>query len=250
MKKRINQWIAQTFIISMLVFLGLSYVGAGIVQEYLQFEGLGLRLFSMGAIFGGLVYFSYRSLLRWFSVPVGRPLKGGTLDEWKYGLYCCYTIFFWAPFLRIAPFPVSLSRIIYRSLGARMGEFSYSAGLILDPHLVEMGNDCLVGDQALLTPHLIDGERVLFSPIRLGDDVTIGARSIVLAGAQIGNGAVIAAGSVVPSFTVIGDHEIWAGNPARLIRKAKVEEAAKETVISDVSPIGSLHLRLVGGYQK
>lgn len=50
----------------------------------------------------------------------------------------------------------------------------------------------------------------------IGDDVFLGARSIILKGVSIGNGSVIGAGSVVtqdiPPFTVA------AGNPCRVLR--------------------------------
>ena len=53
------------------------------------------------------------------------------------------------------------------------------------------------------------------SGVTVGDDVWIGAGSIVLPGVNIASGAVIAAGSVVTK--AVGPFEIWAGNPARHI---------------------------------
>lgn len=52
---------------------------------------------------------------------------------------------------------------------------------------------------------------------KVGNDVWIGFRAVVLAGVTIGDGAVIGAGSIVTKD--VGPYEIWAGNPARLIRK-------------------------------
>lgn len=49
----------------------------------------------------------------------------------------------------------------------------------------------------------------------IGDDVRIGANSVLLAGVTIGNGAVIAAGSVV-SLDVPENH-LFAGNPGRVL---------------------------------
>jgi acetyltransferase-like isoleucine patch superfamily enzyme len=53
-------------------------------------------------------------------------------------------------------------------------------------------------------------------PIRVGNDVWIGARAIILSGVSIGDGAVIAAGSVVTRD--VPPYTIAAGNPARVIR--------------------------------
>ena len=55
------------------------------------------------------------------------------------------------------------------------------------------------------------------APIRIGEDVWIGAKAVVLAGVTIGDGAVVAAGAVVtkdvPARTVVG------GVPTKVIRK-------------------------------
>ncbi len=53
--------------------------------------------------------------------------------------------------------------------------------------------------------------------ITIGNDVWIGYGAIILSGVCIGHGAVIGAGSVVTKD--VGNYEIVAGNPARLIRK-------------------------------
>ena len=56
-------------------------------------------------------------------------------------------------------------------------------------------------------------------PVEIGDDVFIGANAIILKGVTIGARAVIGAGSVVSRN--IGPDEIWAGNPARMVRAAR-----------------------------
>lgn len=63
------------------------------------------------------------------------------------------------------------------------------------------------------------------APIRIGDDVWIGANATVLPGVTIGDGAVVAAGAVVtrdvPAMTAVG------GVPARVIKQIEMEEGAK-----------------------
>ena len=55
------------------------------------------------------------------------------------------------------------------------------------------------------------------APIKIGDVVFIGARSIICKGVTIGDHAMIAAGSVV--VTDVPADEVWGGNPARFIKR-------------------------------
>lgn len=54
------------------------------------------------------------------------------------------------------------------------------------------------------------------APVCIGNDVFIGAGSIVLKGVTIGDGVIIGAGSLVAKNIPAG--EIWGGNPAKKIR--------------------------------
>jgi len=58
---------------------------------------------------------------------------------------------------------------------------------------------------------------VTISPVVIEDDVWIGGNSIILKGVHIGRAAVIGAGSVVTCN--IPEGTVWAGNPARFIKK-------------------------------
>lgn len=62
-------------------------------------------------------------------------------------------------------------------------------------------------------------------------DVWIGARAIILSGVHISTGAVIGAGSVVTKD--VGPYEIWAGNPARFIRKRFDDEVIEVLLQSE-----------------
>ena len=55
------------------------------------------------------------------------------------------------------------------------------------------------------------------SPVIIGDDVFIGARTIINKGITIGNRSIVAAGSVVVKN--IPADEVWGGNPAKFIKK-------------------------------
>lgn len=55
------------------------------------------------------------------------------------------------------------------------------------------------------------------APVTIGNDVFIGARCIILKGVTVGDKSIVGAGSVVTKSIPSG--EIWAGNPAKFIRK-------------------------------
>lgn len=58
--------------------------------------------------------------------------------------------------------------------------------------------------------------------VTIADGAFIGAHSIILKGVTVGKKSVIGAGSVVTGR--IPDNEIWAGNPAKFIRKIESGE--------------------------
>ena len=88
---------------------------------------------------------------------------------------------------------------------------------------VLIGSNVLIAPGCFITDHShihragasIASQGCESAPVRIGDDVWLGAHSIVLAGVTIGNGAIIGANSVVT-----GDVEsmaIVAGSPARVV---------------------------------
>lgn len=90
---------------------------------------------------------------------------------------------------------------------------------------VSLGADVLMGpDVKLITrnhcyqdlsrPIRSQGEE--FTPIRVGDDVWLGANVVVLPGVEIGDHSIIAAGAIVTRS--IPEYSIAGGNPARVIR--------------------------------
>lgn len=60
----------------------------------------------------------------------------------------------------------------------------------------------------------------------IGNDVWIGDRCLIKGGVNIGDGVVVGMGSVVTKD--IPPYEIWAGNPAKMIRKRFSEDNIKE----------------------
>lgn len=96
---------------------------------------------------------------------------------------------------------LSLKNILYRAIGIKIGKDA-SVGLmamfdIFFPELIEIGENTVVGYSVTLLAHeyLVDEWRT--GRIKIGKNVMIGANSTVLAGVNIGDGAIISACSLV-----------------------------------------------------
>lgn len=87
-------------------------------------------------------------------------------------------------------------------------------GVVINNKAV-IGNNCHIFHGVTIGGRGGKGNHGLTVP-QIGDNVIIGAHSLILGGIIIGNNAVIGAGSVV--LTDVPDNTVFAGNPAKQIR--------------------------------
>jgi carbonic anhydrase/acetyltransferase-like protein (isoleucine patch superfamily) len=78
---------------------------------------------------------------------------------------------------------------------------------------VEIGSNVTVGHNAIIHGALIH------------DNVLIGMGAIVLDNTEVGSGSIVAAGSVVLERTKIEPGTLWAGVPAKFIKKLDPEKS-------------------------
>ena len=92
---------------------------------------------------------------------------------------------------------------------------------------LNVGNDVLVAGNVVFAGKndhhfdlagntMWDAPRGIDAPTMVGNDVWIGSNSVILGGVNIGDGSIVAAGSVVVKD--IPPFEIWGGNPAKKIK--------------------------------
>ncbi len=167
----------------------------------------------------------YRLYMAWFPLLPG-VVEQDSSQEFRYHVYILFYLLLFYPIIRSGIPPAPLMRMFYLALGAKLGDNTYSQGIIHDPLFVEIGHDSVVGQGALLIPHVIEGHRLAHLPIRIGNHVTIGANAAVLSDVEIGDYAIVATGSVVKKGTRIAAHEVWGGVPARRIRAHSEHETA------------------------
>lgn len=89
---------------------------------------------------------------------------------------------------------------------------------------IKIGNQCTIARNAMIMD--FDAHSILYdkiqhgqitSPVIIGDHVWVCARATILKGVKIGDGAIIAAGSVVKKD--VPAHTLVAGNPAKVIKE-------------------------------
>lgn len=83
---------------------------------------------------------------------------------------------------------------------------------------VSIGNNVILGDESRILTHCpIRGVNTKKMPIKIGNNVWIGFRCIILPGTIIEDRVLIGAGSIVSD--IVKSDSIYAGNPAKFIRK-------------------------------
>jgi len=117
------------------------------------------------------------------------------------------------------------------SIGKNVG---ISSTAIVAHHQITIGNNVKLGggvciydtDFHSLSPKSRqnaseDSAQKMNKPVSIGNNVFIGAHSTILKGVSIGDNSIIGACSVVTKN--IPENEIWAGNPAKFIKKQSAD---------------------------
>lgn len=114
------------------------------------------------------------------------------------------------------------------NIGAVIGEGTMiDMGAVLGGRAM-VGKRCHIGAGAVLAGVV---EPPSATPVVVEDNVLIGANAVVIEGVRIGEGSVVAAGSVVIEDVAPG--MVVAGVPARVVKK-KDEKSAQKTELIDV----------------
>jgi acetyltransferase-like isoleucine patch superfamily enzyme len=123
-------------------------------------------------------------------------------------------------FTTILPGGQSLRVSLHRARGVTIGRDVWiSSNVVLEtefPRLIKIGDSAFIGIGVIVIAHFKELRR----GVRIGNQVFIGPGAIILPDVEIGDGAVVTAGSVVtssvPAMTVV------QGNPAVPIAKCGV----------------------------
>ena len=127
------------------------------------------------------------------------------------------------------------------SMGMKVGKnFGRLNGVILDPShcwLIEIGNNVTIAPRVHILCHDASTKTFLnytkIGRVTIGDNVFIGAESVVLPGVTVGSNVIIGANSTVTHD--VPDNTVVAGSPARVICTLE-EYLDKERARMETSP--------------
>ena len=138
-------------------------------------------------------------------------------------LYCSiYDPYFWRHerFWKLAWQPLILDgtpfkNLTWRLLGVRIGRRVFDDGCaIVEKTLVTIGDDCTLGVRSIVQPHSQEDGAFKSDRIAIGAGCTLGIGSLVHYGATMGDGAVLAPDSFLMKGEDVPPHARWGGNPA------------------------------------
>lgn len=203
------------FALILAVAVPVAWFGIGALPLG-EFRALAIILGMLVAVY--LVAFVvYRAFLTLMPLQEGE-LNEGSRAEFAAQVNILFYLILFNTLIRTHFLPVPLLRLVYLALGAKLGRNSYSAGVLLDPPLTFVGDNCIIGHDAVIFAHAIEGSHMALDAVRIGHNVTIGATAVVMSGVTIGDGAIVSAGAVVRKGERIGAGELWGGVPARSLK--------------------------------
>lgn len=119
----------------------------------------------------------------------------------------------------LLPFTTVFAKpLVAKLFGAKMGKNIAMGAHFVDPPLIEVGDDAILGLDAALVAHAITSGRIVLKKVKIGRGATVGVHAVVMPGVVIGEGSVVTAGSVVKMDTRIPPGELWGGIPAGRIK--------------------------------
>lgn len=202
-----------------IITAGVSFAIARVIYEVWPFSDFKAIL-SVAICF--IAFYTIGFVVFGTYFRMGDSLLGEVTPQSKNKVYVdVYVLFLLVYFdpIFLNPFlPAFIHNLFYAILGCKMGKNSYTAGVILDPQLVKIGDETILGAQSMVIPHLFYGGRTSFLQIEIGSHVTIGARAIIFGGTKIEDGCILASGAVLSKNSHMKKNEIWGGVPAKFIK--------------------------------
>ncbi|MEI8348965.1 MAG: DapH/DapD/GlmU-related protein [Candidatus Omnitrophota bacterium] len=139
--------------------------------------------------------------------------------KWMFvnALYILVAITF-MDFILLTPF----AAFFFRIMGAKVGRnVQINSKNCADVSLLEIGDNTVIGGHATVICHSFERGRLILRRVKIGKNVVIGLNSVILPGADIGDGSFITAGAVLGKNKQVEPHSVYAGVPAESTKERR-----------------------------
>ena len=170
------------------------------------------------------------STYNWLLPTRVRPFKGGYYSlkavPWLLHNGLFYLVrFTFLPFVTLTPFGIWF----LKAMGMNLGRHVFiNTEYISDPQLITLGNDVALGGSVRIFAHYGGHGNLVVEPVVVGERATIGLAATIMGDVRIGQDATILAHSVLMPGSRVGNGEVWGGVPARRINREEMEVLKKE----------------------
>lgn len=185
----------------------------------------------MNSIFVRVKYYLIKKIAHYYFFELG---KIRTMFYTSMMAKAGKNIFIFPPFHCPSPEGISLGDNINISQNCTI---SGTGGVFIGNFVMIGPNSCIISSNHGFLQEDIPmvRQKPLRAPIKISDDVWIGANVVILSGVTIGQGAIVGAGAIVTKD--VKPYSIVVGNPAKLIKKRFSEEKIKKLL----SPSSALY---------
>jgi non-ribosomal peptide synthetase-like protein len=217
--RRINRWVWELarfalplgpIIVALLWFRAMEAASATQTPALFRLVTLPLGVLAALASLAAAIL-----AMKWILVgrvkPGTHPLWSCWCSRWDF-LYVAWGMWAAKP---LAALEGTLLLVVYlRAMGCRIGRRALlGAGFshVVDPDMLRFGNDVTV--QALFQAHTFEDRVLKIDHVHIRDGATVGANTVILYGADIGTGAVVAPHSVVMKRELLLPRTRYEGVP-------------------------------------
>jgi non-ribosomal peptide synthetase-like protein len=200
----------------LLVHWGMRFLGSGYIMLFI-FTLVCFMAFYVFLVVSALIVGAAERLLTLGIKPGAYPPDSPVFFRWLiYAGLHLWMANIVLPFLR----GNNWIKIYLRVAGAKIGkEVFINTKDLYDPYLLEIGDNVLIGGEAILNCHLFESGRLNLGKIILGDGTTIGANAYLTPGTRTGKNSQIGMYTYLRRNTDIRDGETLIAPPGMSVRQ-------------------------------
>ena len=198
----------------MVPVLGITFVS---IRSFIWLGNMALLLFPLLVIKGCLFHMNLVLLCKWTMIGRGKPGKARVFS-WMFLKWLLVRRVMAVTQLYTWIFDeTSIFRFWLLALGANIGKnISVESPILLEPDLVHIGDDCVVEFEVQFATSEINCGILELRPTRIGSNVKLGTRAIVLGGANIHDGTEVMPKSTIDFYSsTTSTNQVIVGSPGK-----------------------------------